>query len=59
MTKYIREIIAESINTDELQRAIYDAMAERIDYNAIAEEIAETVSDEEIAEIALDIFLNG
>lgn len=59
MKKYIREIIAESINTDELQSAIYDAMAERIDYNAIAEEIAETVSDEEISEIALDIFLNG
>ena len=59
MTNYIREIIAESINTDELKDAIYEAMAERIDYNAIAEQLIETVSDEEIAEIALDIFLNS
>ncbi len=59
MTNYIREIIAESINTDELKDAIYKAMAERIGYNAIAEQLIETISDEEIAEIALDISLNS
>ena len=59
MTNYIRNIIAGSINTDELETTIYEAMTDRIDYNAIAEKLVETVSDEEIAEIALDILLNS
>ena len=59
MTNYIRNIIAGSINTDELETAIYEAMTDRIDYYAIAEKLVETVSDEEIAEIALDILLNS